>query len=338
MATTDTIGYRSSGLTHAFLKVAMLQHWEGQCPWCGNAIPDTSGFELDHVIAQSQFDQAINDRPEWGINFDVDDLENLAPLCLLRRCNQKKSDSIDGMYIGAIIEVLDRSKKKAEGIRRSVQHMYKARGLEKSVLAVLAADLKDQRAKELFTMYGTNLVGRLYRFDPAIVESATTNWPMWQENRSIINFPCNDGLTVVVDVDLNAAGRAAYQVAQQLEQHGVKLGELLGHAADKIGPRLEKLVGPQADPESLPRIEGHSLAFEIKKGSIQFKMDCEAYRFYTEPSDYGTLERFVVGGPYEIRVKVHLDGTWSTKTRVKGEASVYTEEAWFAEPCDGVGD
>ena len=330
MTSSGAIGYRSTGVTRAFLKLALLQHWEGRCAWCTNTIADTSSFELDHVISQAKFASTVCNKPDLGLNFDVDDVENLAPLCVGRRCNQKKNDALD-IYSGAILEILHRSRQMADRIRASVAHMQGARGLEKAVLQVLAADLTEPRVKELLGAYGTNLVGRLYRVDPGIVESATTDWPMWQENRSILNFACHDDITVVVDANLDSSGRAALQVARQLEKHDVNLGRLLVDGAERIGPKLDKRLAHRGAPEMHPRVEGRSLAFAFRRRSLEFVMDSYAHRSYLVSSDYEGDRRFIVAGVFDIRVKVRLDGTWATKTSVRGDPSVFTEDEWLTE-------
>lgn len=270
MAAAFDINYNSTGVNMAFLKLAMLRHWDARCARCTNTLQDTSSFELDHVIAQDLFAQAKVDRPELALAFDVHAVENIAPLCVARRCNQRKKNNLDGAFSGVVVEVLERSKKKAAAVRASVGQMQSATGLEAAVLQVLSADLGEDRVQELLGMYGTNLVGRLYRFDPAIVEAATTSWPALQEARSVMNFPCYDDVTVVVDAVLNASGRAALHVAQKLESNGVKVGKLIAYGAEEIGPQLDEVAGWPCEPDSLPRVEGRSLDFSVGKRSLRF--------------------------------------------------------------------
>src|SRR6478609_8358791 len=109
MQDDGVIGYRSAGLTQAFLKLAMHKHWAGRCAWCTSSLADTFSFEMDHVISQAKFSDAVATKPELHIEFDVDDLENLAPLCVERRCNQKKNDALEA-YSGAVLDILHRSR------------------------------------------------------------------------------------------------------------------------------------------------------------------------------------------------------------------------------------
>lgn len=216
----------------AFLKLALLENWSEKCAWCNKPIADTNNFEIDHIIAKAA---AV---PEWAAEYldgvDIDDVENLAPMC--RLCNVQKSSKVWG-YTET---VLQRAGERADGVRKRVQELRAARGLEADLARALGVAL-DENTRQLLRAWGPRLLHRLDEVDADLIDGRRTFRSLWLEGVESNPIPeCWGGepgpdATII----LGRREREAYAVAKVL---GIDLDSHIAEALVDVITKIDDVV------------------------------------------------------------------------------------------------
>ncbi|UPW06991.1 hypothetical protein M1C57_24200 (plasmid) [Rhodococcus pyridinivorans] len=152
------------------LRLALLEAWGYTCYWCDEPL-DYNDTEIDHVVPRSlkpdELDEMLDDlfrgKPRERAMFQIDAPSNLAPICAGSRCNREKGKR---MFSSGRFEVkFMKAREKAPAVEKSVRSFRSRTPLSGALVAVLTADLDDEKTSELFKQHAASLDARVRRLD-----------------------------------------------------------------------------------------------------------------------------------------------------------------------------
>jgi len=146
--TNTTVRYLPGG-DNRLLRHFLRAEWDSQCYWCGE-VKDFVTLEIDHIVPKASDGHrrtAYQAAFKLSGDYDVNALENLAPIC--GRCNKAKS-SMDLTGYGLVITALKQARRKARTIERRVRTFRAQSTLGEALLVLIEADLDDAGNRSTF--------------------------------------------------------------------------------------------------------------------------------------------------------------------------------------------
>lgn len=159
---TLAVRYSKLRTMQPLLRFVLWEKYDRKCYWCLAPILTSDQSQIDHIIPQAADSDQI-ERYGFASSDDLHEVGNLATICTARKCNQRKSDSLDGNSF-AIAEALDKARSMADQVRKKVRKLLAAQGLDKALVQVTSSDLTKE-SRKLFKRYGPLIVQRLASID-----------------------------------------------------------------------------------------------------------------------------------------------------------------------------
>lgn len=228
MPSSSSFNYSSSTTNNKVLRYALWKIWGEACYWCGRPLEDSTYAQIDHILPQSEFNQAVADFGRHP-TFELHAAENLAPVCEGgRRCNQKKPEKNLTRVRGAIEQALSDAADRAPAVRDLQQRIARAKGTDKAFISFITDDL-DDRTRRIATEYGKELVQKIHEISPKLVDSYFTTKAIHGEFEP--DLPHEMRRTYdYLPLQLDAEARFAFTVAARI--YGVKLEQKLGEMVE----------------------------------------------------------------------------------------------------------
>lgn len=158
------LSYRTND--KALLRFVLYTLWNRQCYWCGSP-KEFLDTETDHIIPKSLSEEErkrVLSTLGKQESFDLDDLENLAPIC--GSCNGPGGKGSTARVAPIVLTKLDRAKKLKPRAIAKVKAFNNQADLTKNLLAILTADVGDATVRQLLRDYVPGVVQQLAAVEP----------------------------------------------------------------------------------------------------------------------------------------------------------------------------
>lgn len=167
---TIPVRYLPNG-DNSVLLLGLHQSWRGRCYICRRP-KDYTDSQIDHIIPRGLSPEILRKRlaehtPAGDETYDVDAVENLAPICA--SCNREKSNH-DLLSAASMTLLLEKARSKAPTVRDFVRSSRSANVVAKAMIAASTADLREPKSKNALLRFGPTVLERLVALDPSVLD------------------------------------------------------------------------------------------------------------------------------------------------------------------------
>lgn len=220
---------RTSSDHNRLLLLALTEAWGNKCYWCRTPKPFRE-LQIDHIIPRRP-------RDTTRAEFDVDAVENLAPIC--GPCNQEKTNE-DYQHAPRIESQLKLARSRAQTVQHNLDRFRRDAHVTKALLAITAADLDDEATAGAVKALGGVVLTVLRRRFPELVDAAyaedyTVHYPSVEYKGRFYSH--TDGASVV---ELDGASRRAAVILEDV--YGLPLRYVLDTVRAAIGGDVDDHV------------------------------------------------------------------------------------------------
>jgi hypothetical protein len=195
------------GGDNSVLRFALYEAWGPRCYWCTQP-RDFTEIQIDHIIPKRlSSDGLAKVLEECGkpISFNLHGLHNLAPICTV--CNGPSGKGALPYTTPRALSLLAKAERFAPIVARAVAAFGTSTGLARHLVEAAAADLTDPAARHAFLDHAPAVAQRLALLDESLIDVLT---------RRVISYPLGNGEYKRIEVALDAHGRAALTVLEEV--------------------------------------------------------------------------------------------------------------------------
>ncbi|QIY98256.1 HNH endonuclease [Streptomyces sp. S1D4-11] len=297
-----------SGGDNSVLKMILYTLWNSRCYWCHRPM-DFNDAEIDHILPKDAGAKRLMElKVEYGLpkDFDIDDPQNLAPICSPCNGRRGKGKKVYGP-VPVVLSNLDRARELRPKVVRQVSEFGNSKRVAEHLLRASVADLSDPKARRAFEEHAPVVVQKL-----ALVNKEKADFVTF---RTVTVLAQDDELPVEVGISLNGRGRTAAAILEDVCRCAVedvledRVPELVDMVCGDVRTAFEDIEGPAGPTSSGPPVRYFT---RVDVDSIGYER-------------VGALVEFTFGGNFEASFSASLvQDSWdgSGLTDIQGDAEV----------------
>ena len=309
------------------LRSVLLDLYKSRCYWCGK-LKDFTNIETDHIIPKRLTGDGLRkalDRVGRAHDFDLNDPENLAPIC--GRCNGAAvKGNKDMTHLPVVASHLHKAKRLKPEVERRVHAFSNRRKLAGAFVALKAANLNDEDTRRAFE---ENIPAVMRKLSSAGGDLA--DFALYR----VAGVSVDDGEPLEIALELEGSSKRAAQLLEGLT--GVTLEEVVQEPVADLWQQVHSRV-----QDSFDSLDGDGLGPSNSGPPVAhyFRVDVETVSL---DRIGGTFE-FTFAGDFEAQLSASVVrddpyGWDRSLVELQGDASVegtFTFTAtWDAGDDDG---
>ncbi|MDW4912505.1 HNH endonuclease signature motif containing protein [Streptomyces californicus] len=274
--TATTVRYRA-GRANRVLRLALWEAWDSKCYWCTKPL-QFSVSQIDHIIPKNVTDADLTRlKAAYGLpdSFDVQDPQNLAPIC--PPCNGVEGKSDSTRQAGVTMSHLAAAEKRRPAVVAHVQAFGRSGKVATHLLEAATADLSQPDIRREFLDTAPAVVQVL-----AMTEQGIGDYRSFREVEVCVDD--EDGLWQRIDVALDDRGRLTISLLENLCASDLEdvlqdpITQLIGEMRSRVTAGFEAMetgdpitAGPPTSDFITINID--SLDFRRYAGQVEFTFE-----------------------------------------------------------------
>lgn len=320
---TDSVRY--TGGDNSILRFILHETWGPRCYWCYQP-KEFNDVQIDHILSRDTGAKDFEElKTRYGLpqDFDIDGLENLAPICNV--CNGTRGKGkMDYGPRPVMLSQLEQARKLRPTIVERVSNFGNSSKVAEYLLKASETDLNDPNAKQAFEEHAPVIVQKL-----ALLDETKADYISFKT----VDLEIGEERPLGVGVSLDGQGRTALAILEGVCGCTIKgalkgpIGELVDKIRKNAQAEFENIEGPVGPTTSGPPI---SLYLGVVVDSVSYERCAQSLEFAFRGKFEDEVSASLVQSSLDGNGLVELQGDMQASGRFSFDA---TWDFW-REPGD----